>query len=47
MRELCAAMALDLAETLLGSAEGSDESTRWASDDGHAGCSLVVNGLLL
>lgn len=36
-------MALDLAETLLGSAEGSDESTRWASDDGHAARPGVVD----
>jgi hypothetical protein len=47
MRELCAAMALDFTQTLLGSAKGSNESTRWASDNGHAIRSLVVNGLLL
>ena len=47
MREPCAAVALNLVETLLGSAEGSDESTRWTSYDRHAGGSLVVNGLLV
>jgi hypothetical protein len=47
MRELCAAVAFDFVETLLGSAERCDESTRWTSYDRHAGGSLVVNGLLV
>ncbi len=36
MSQLCAAVALDLVQTLLGSAEGSDESALGTANDGHA-----------
>lgn len=42
MRELGAAVTLDLVETLLGGTEGGNESTRWAADDGHAARPGVV-----